>query len=300
MEKNKLAGHLALAAAYIIFSLNIVFCKGIANSASITPIALFSLRAIGASSLFWLISLFLPKEKVAKGDFWKIALASTLGLFVPQLAFLEAITMTTAIDTAIVSTLSPIFTMFIAALFLKEPITVKKAGGVALSFAGVIFLIFNSVTAANGVTHSRPLGIIFMLINNLSFASYLGIFRPLISRYSVITFMKWMFLCALIVSLPFSAKDLVATQYSAIPLDVLLEIGFLIFFATFVAYFLIPIGQKALRPTICSMYSYMQPIIASVIAIIMGMDILTWQKVVATLLVITGVIIVNRSRAASH
>lgn len=297
-QNSKLAGHLSLAAAYIIFSLNIVFCKDIANSASITPIALFSLRAIGASSLFWLISLFLPKEKVAKKDFWQIALASTLGLFIPQLAFLKAITMTTAIDTAIVSTLSPIFTMFIAAIFLKEPITVKKAGGVAISFAGVIFLILNSVVAANGVTQSKPMGIVLILINNLSFAAYLGIFRPLISRYSVITFMKWMFLCALIVSLPFSAKDLVSTQYAAIPTNALLEIGFLIFFATFVAYFLIPIGQKSLRPTICSMYSYMQPIIASIIAIIMGMDVLTWQKVLATMLVITGVIIVNKSRAA--
>lgn len=300
MEQNsKLPGHFALAAAYIIFSLNIVFCKDIANSETISPMALFSCRAIGACFLFWLISFFLPEEKVDPGDFWKIALASTLGLFIPQVAFLKAITMTTAIDTAIVSTLAPIFTMFIAAIFLKEPITVKKAGGVALSFAGVLFLIFNSVTAGNGVTHSRPFGIVLMLINNISFASYLGIFRPLISKYSVITFMKWMFLFALLLSLPFSASDLASTRFSSMPVNVMLEIGFVIFFATFVAYFLIPLGQKRLRPTICSMYSYMQPIVASLIAIVIGMDVLSWQKVAATLLVISGVVIVNGSRAAS-
>lgn len=298
--KSILKGHLAAGTAYAIFGLNIVFCKDIAACGLVSPIALFSLRAIGASLLFWAISLITPREKVAPGDLWKIAVASVLGLFVPQLTFLIACTMTTAIDISILSTLSPIFTMFIAALVLKEPITVKKAGGVALSFAGVLFLIFNSVVHPNGIESSKPLGIILMLLNALSFASYLGIFRPLIAKYSVITFMKWMFLFALLISLPFSAADLAVTPYAAIPANVLLEIGFLILFATFVAYFLIPVGQKNIRPTLVSMYSYLQPIIAAIVAIAIGMDRLSWQKVLATVLVVTGVVIVNKSRAASH
>lgn len=295
-----LKGHLAAGAAYAIFGLNIVFCKDIAACGLVSPIALFSLRAIGASLLFWAISPLVPREKVDAKDLWKIAAASVVGLFVPQLTFLAACTMTTAIDISILSTLSPIFTMFIAALVLKEPITVKKAGGVALSFAGVLFLIFNSVVHPNGVESSSAWGIVLMLINALSFASYLGIFRPLIAKYSVITFMKWMFLFALLVSLPFSASDLAVTPYGQIPSNVLWEIGFLILFATFVAYFLIPIGQKNIRPTLVSMYSYLQPIIAAMVAIAIGMDRLSWQKVLATVLVVTGVLIVNRSRAAGN
>ena len=297
---KQLIGNLAAAGAYTIFGLNIVFCKDIANSAVIGPLPLFTLRAIGASSLFWIISLIRPYEKVDLRDLWKIALASIVGLFIPQVTFLWAITMSTTIDTSIISTLAPIFTMFIAAIALKEPITVKKAAGVALSFAGVLFLIFNSVTASNGIEKTSPLGIALLLLNALSFASYLGIFRPLIARYSVVTFMKWMFLFSFLFALPFSARGLISTDFAAIPGNVIWEIGFLIFFATFVAYFLIPVGQKNIRPTIVSMYSYLQPIIAAVISVILGMDSFTWQKWVAAALVVIGVITVNRSRAASN
>ena len=298
MRSDKLKGHLSIAAAYTIFGLNLVFCKDIANSGTVSPYVLFTLRAIGASALFWLLSLFMPKEKVDRGDYWKIACASIVGLFVPQMTFLMAITMTSAIDTAIIGTLGPIFTMFFAFFFLKEPITGKKAGGVALSFAGILFLIFNSVHAG-GASVTSPWGVVLLLVNSLSFSLYLGIFRPLISKYSVVTFMKWTFLFSLIVSLPISAKGLVTTDYAAIPVNVRWEIGYLIFFATFVAYFLIPYAQKFIRPTLVSMYSYIQPIIAAIVSIWAGIDTMTWQKILASLLVVGGVILVSKSRAAA-
>lgn len=297
MQKDKLKGHLSIAAAYTIFGLNLVFCKDIANSETLSPYALFTLRAVGASALFWLLSLFTPKEKVAKGDYSKIAAASLIGLFIPQMTFLMAITMTSAIDTAIIGTLGPIFTMFFAFMFLKEPITGKKAGGVAISFAGILFLIFNSVHEG-GAAATSPMGVFLLLVNSLSFSLYLGLFRPLISRYSVITFMKWSFLFSLILSLPISARELVTTDFLAIPADVLWEVAYLIFFATFVAYFLIPYGQKFIRPTLVSMYSYLQPIIAAIVSIWAGVDTLTWQKVLASILVVGGVVLVSRSRAA--
>ena len=296
-NNDQLKGHLSIAAAYTIFGLNLVFCKDIANSGAVSPYVLFTLRAIGASALFWLLSLFTPKERVERKDYWKIAAASLVGLFIPQMTFLMAITMTSAIDTAIIGTLGPVFTMIFAFLFLKEPITGKKAGGVALSFAGILFLIFNSVHEG-GAAATSPWGVALLLVNSLSFSLYLGLFRPLISKYSVITFMKWSFLFSLLVSLPISAKGLVKTDYAAIPGNVLWEIGYLIFFATFVAYFLIPYGQKFIRPTLVSMYSYLQPIIAAIVSILAGVDTLSWQKILASVLVVGGVILVSRSRAA--
>lgn len=299
MMNDKLSGHLSIAAAYTIFGLNIVFCKDIANSEVVEPEVLFTLRAIGASALFWLISLFLPKERIEKGDSLKIVAASFTGLFVPQMTFLMAITMSSSIDTAVLGTLGPIFTMFFAFLFLGEPITGRKAGGVALSFAGVIFLIFNSVHSG-GASSSSPMGIALLLLNSISFSFYLGYFRPLISKYSVVTFMKWMFLASLLLSLPFSFKGLISTDFAAIPAGIRWEIGYLIVFATFFAYFLIPFGQKRIRPTLVSMYNYLQPIIAAIVSIAIGMDSLTWQKILATALVVGGVVLVSRSRAAQN
>ena len=293
---RQLIGHLASFGAYAIFGLNIVFCKDIANQGELSPIFLFTLRAFCAGLLFWMLGLFTRREKVPAIDLLRMAGAALLGLVIPQMTFLTAITMTAPIDLSVVQSMTPIMTMFVAAIFLKEPITWKKAGGVALSFAGVLWLIFQSTHAA-GPVQTRPLGIILTITNALCFALYLGICRPVIQRYSVVTLMKWMFLFAFLVSLPFSAKQVVALDYAAVPAKVWWEVGYLIIFATFVAYFLIPIGQQRIRPTLVSMYGYLQPIIASAVGIAIGMDRLTWMKLLAAVCVFVGVAIVNRSRA---
>ena len=118
MASEQLRGHLTIAAAYSIFGLNVVLCKDIANSEAVSPYVLFTFRAIGASALFWLVSIFQPEEKIEKGDLWRMALASFLGLFLTQMSFLVGITMATAIDSAILGTLGPVFTMIFAYFFI--------------------------------------------------------------------------------------------------------------------------------------------------------------------------------------
>ena len=111
--------------------------------------------------------------------------------------------------------------------------------------------------------------------------------------------MKWMFLFSFLLSLPFSIPHLPQSDFAAVPVTVWWEIGFMIFFSTFVAYYLIPVGQQRIRPTLVSMYGYLQPIIAIAVAIWTGMDRLTFTKILAALLVFTGVWVVNQSRAAT-
>ena len=292
-------GHLASAAAYIIFGFNVVVCRDIAIDGHVAPIVLFSMRALAAGALFWLVSLFGPRERVPWRDLLRLAGAGVLGLFLPQLTFLHAIAHTTPVDLSVMSTTTPIFTMFVAAIFLREPITWKKAVGVALSFGGILWLILQSTFSSGGPSQTEPVGILFCFANYIVFALYLGTCRPLIARYSATTSMKWMFLFSFLLSLPFSLPQLPVTCFSAVPARVWWEIGYMIFFSTFLAYWLIPIGQQRIRPTLVSMYGYLQPIIAVAVAIWAGMDRLTPTKVVAALLVFAGVWVVNRSRAAT-
>ena len=274
-------GHLAAAGAYVIFGINVVVCRDIAIEGHIEPIVLFSMRALIAGGLFWLLSLFSPKEHVPKKDLLKLAGAGILGLFLPQLTFLHAIAHTTPVDLSVMSTTTPIFTMFVAAIFLKEPITWKKALGVALSFGGILWLILQSTFGSNGPSETEPVGIMFCFANYIVFALYLGTCRNLIGRYSVVTSMKWMFLVSFLVSLPFSLPKLSSTEFALVSSQVWWEIGFMIFFSTFIAYYLIPVGQKRIRPTLVSMYGYLQPIIAIAAAIWTGLDHLTATKVTA-------------------
>lgn len=299
-ERDSILGHLACFTAYLIFGLNIVVCKELTTSGAISPLALFTLRSMGAGSLFWLISLFRPKERVDRRDFPKIFCASVLGFFLAQISFLFAISRITPMDCSIVASLAPFYTMFIAAYTLKEPLSAQKIGGVVLSLCGVIYLILNGVTASTGVVETTPLGVLLMLVNSLCFALYLGIFKPLISKYSVITFMRWIFLFSTLMTLPFSASELLEVEYSTLPTPYIAELAFLIVCATFVTYFLIPVGQKLLRPTLVGMYTYVQPIVATVVSIYVGLDELTLSKVIAAITVFAGVVIVSRSRQKAN
>lgn len=292
-------GHLACAAAYVIFGINVVVCRDIATDGGVEPIVLFAMRALVAGGLFWIVSLFMPKERVPWQDLLRLAVAGILGLFLPQLTFLHAIAHTTPVDLSVMSTTTPIFTMFVAAIFLKEPITWKKALGVALSFGGILWLILQSTFGGNGASETEPVGIAYCFANYIVFALYLGTCRNLIARYSVVTSMKWMFLVSFVIAVPFALPHLPTTDFAAVPGYVWWEIGFMIIFSTFIAYYLVPVGQKRIRPTLVSMYGYLQPIIAIAVAIWTGMDRLTVTKVVAAVLVFTGVWVVNRSRAAA-
>ena len=297
---QSILGHLAGFIAYAIFGFNIIVCKDLTSDGLIPPLGIFTLRSLGAGALFWLISLFMPREKVDRKDFPKIFIASMLGFFTCQITFLVGLPYITPMDCSIMTALAPVYTMIVAAIALKEPITFKKAGGVAISLAGVIYLILSRSAIAGGAAQTTPFGILMIVFNILSFSMYLGIFKPLIAKYSVVTFMKWIFLFSFCVAAPFSARGLTEVDWAGIPSIQYAELAYLIICATFITYFLIPVAQKRIRPTIISMYSYVQPIIAISISIAIGMDILTWQKVLAAAMVFGGVIIVSYSKSAKQ
>lgn len=272
LTREKIAGNLSCFAAYAIFGFNIISCRSIALDGNITPMALFCLRSFGATALFWLCSLFVaPGEQVELKDLWKVAAASFLGLFMTQLSFLYSVTKCTAIDVSIMSTLTPIMTLIISAIVIKERITWNGIAG--------------------------------MVVNTLCFASYVGIFKPLIQKYPVVTFMKWMFLFSSLMALPFSFSAFGASDLAAVPMNLMWQVIFVVVAATFIAYFLIPVGQKRLKPVIVCMYTYVQPVIAMAISLAMGMDTLNWLKIIATVLVFSGVGLVNfvpKSNVNSH
>lgn len=309
--RSALTGNLACFIAYLIFGFNIIFCKNISDCGMVSPWALYLMRAIGALTLFLLCDGIMKLAGRCKAapepeapavrriggvevrDLWKIAIASFLGLFMTQLAFLKAITMATPMDVAILSLMSPIMTMIIAAIFLKDRISARGVTGLTISFCGVLFIVLNTVSTRTGAAETTIGGVLLMIVNTLCFASYVGIFKPLIQKYRVVTFMKWMFVFSTLFALPFGLKDLLAVDYAALPTNIIWQILFVVIGATFISYFLIPIGQKRLKPVIVCMYSYVQPIVAMCISLAVGMDTITLPKVIAAILVFTGVTLVN-------
>ena len=299
-QKNSITGHLSALIAYSIFGFNIIVCKDLTSDGLIPPLGIFTLRSLVAGALFWLVSLFRPKEKIERKDYIHIFMASMLGFMTCQVTFLVGLPYITPLDCSVMTAMAPIYTMIVAAIVIKEPITFQKAAGVIISFAGIIYLIISRAATPGGAAASTPFGIFMIVLNVLSFSMYLGIYKPLIAKYSVVTFMKWIFLFSTIVAAPLSIKGLINVDWAGIPAVQYAELSYLIICATFISYFLIPVAQRRIRPTLISMYSYVQPIIAIAVSIAIGMDTLTWQKVLATALVFGGLVIVSYSRSRAN
>lgn len=151
-ERKKMAGHAACFAAYAIFGFNIIVCKDLMGGHLVSPLAIFTLRSIGAGIIFWILSAFMPHEHVDRKDYPKIFAASFLGFFLTQITFLVAIPDVTPMHCSIISAMSPIYTMFIAAIVLKEPLSWQKVLAALMVFTGV-FIVSRSRAAGNSAPH---------------------------------------------------------------------------------------------------------------------------------------------------
>jgi drug/metabolite transporter (DMT)-like permease len=298
MEDKNFKGHVSLLVAYLVFGLNTPISKAILAEGDISAMALTFYRFAGAAALFWLASLFVKREHVSLRDIMLLNLASLFAIFINQMSFIVGLSMTSPVDASVITTLVPVMTMLFAAFFLKEPITWKKVIGVVVGAFGALLLILNG----NIISHNTASveGNLLCMLSCLAFAIYLTAFKRLIIRYNAVTSMKWMFLCATVCSFPFCRRDISAIDYLAMPADIYFRIAFIVVLATFVAYLLIPIGQKLLRPTIVSMYNYIQPLVSSFVAVILGMDVFGWIKSLAALLIFLGVYIVTQSKSRAQ
>ena len=296
MTKDKWQGHMAILATNLIFGLNTPIAKTIVP-VWIGPYGLTLLRMSFATLIFWLVGLFAAKEKIAIRDLVIIFFGALFGLVGAQLSFANALLYTSPVNISIIAAMTPVAVMLLAAIVLKEPITLKKATGVLLGAGGALLIIFHSISGTQ--TEGSLLGNLLCVINVITYAVYLVITRPVSQRYSPIALMKWMFLFSALISLPFGFTDLMHTKafQAGVEWNVLLRIAYVVIMATGIAYFLVPMALKRIRPTTASMYNNLQPIIASVIAILIGQDILTWDKPVAALLVFSGVYLVTQSKA---
>ena len=296
MNKEKIRGHVAMLFTSLIFGVNIPLSKNLMPD-WMSPLGLtYSRFAFGAMA-FWLLSLFLKSEKVSRKDMGILFIGSLLGVGLNQAAFISGLQMTSATNASIVITITPILAMIISFFILKEPITFKKTGGVIIGLIGVLAMILTSeVSGAD--REASLIGDLLCVVSSLSYAFFLVVTRGISKRYSSVTIMKWMFLFSSIMFLPFGYKDVFTARiftegtFAAWSSYVYLLVG-----ATFITYLLIPIAQKQIRPTTIGMYNYLQPLVASYIAIMWGYDVFSWSKPLSAILIFAGVYLVTTSKS---
>ncbi|WP_373830797.1 DMT family transporter [Bacteroides heparinolyticus] len=292
MKKN-IQGHLFALSANILWGLMAPIGKSALTEFS--PLSVTTFRMVGAAACFWLLSLFCKREQVDHRDLLKMFFAALFALVFNQGVYIFGLSMTSPINASIVTTTLPIVTMVVAAIYLKEPVTNKKVLGIFVGALGALILITSSRAAANG--NGSIFGDLLCLAAQISFSIYLTVFKGLSQRYSPITLNKWMFAYASICYIPFSYRDVAAIEWSGISASALLQVGYVVVGGSFLAYIFIMSAQRLLRPTVVSMYNYMQPIVASTVAIILGLGVFSPEKGVAISLVFLGVYIVTQSKS---
>jgi drug/metabolite transporter (DMT)-like permease len=284
-----------MAGANVIWGLMSPVSKVVMGMGVITPLLLTNFRIIGAAMLFWLLGSFTKREHVPVPDLLRLVGAAVIGIMLNQGCFIFGVGLSSPGEASIITTTMPMWVMVLAYFFLKEPITVKKVGGILLGATGALVLVLggNAVTAKG----SNPmLGDLLVLFAQLSYASYLTIYKNFIKKYSLVTLMKWMFLFAAIMLTPFSLPTILSTDWSGLSLMECMGTGYVVVFGTFIAYICIMIGQKNLRPTLVGMYNYLQPVVASLVGVWLGLDSFTPMKVLAVVLIFVGVYLVAISR----
>ena len=289
--KDTWKSHLALFTANLLYGVNYVIAKGV-MPVYISPIALTFLRIIPATALFWIVGLMVKTYKIEKWDYLNLFLAGLFGVFLNQSMFIKGLSLSGPINASIIMTTNPILVLLVSAVAMREKISSLKLTGIVVGAIGTLILVAGK--GFSGFSSQNITGDLLLLGNSVSFAVYMIFAKPLMRKYEAILVLKWMFLFGALLYFPFGLNEFMAIKWGIMPVHVLFSLGYVVFGTTFLTYFLINYSLKRLKPTTVSIYIYIQPVIACITAVIIGVDSLTVINISASFLVFVGVYLVSR------
>jgi len=291
MNKRTIALFAAFAATSI-FGFNHTIAKELMPDV-LSPNALLYCRVVGAAICFWFISLFLANEKIEVKDFKLIIVCAFFGMGLNMITALNGLYNSTPINSAIITTLAPIFIFLISVIIIKEKITSRKYLGVFVGFCGTLTLILlneKSVSSAPNIN----MGNYYLFINSISYALYFVLVKPLTKKYTMITIMKWLFLFSIFINMPFGLIEFTEINWVEISGVSLLKISYVVICTTFLVYLLNLYALKNLKASTVGMFIYLQPVIGILFAIYRGADKLSVADATSVLLVFIGVYLVSK------
>ena len=291
MDKRTLA-LLAALGATTIYGLNHTIAKEVMPT-YIQGFGFVQVRLLGAAILFWLVSLFIPQQKIDRADLPKMLLCALFGMDINMLCFFKGIELSTPINSAVLITITPILVFVFSAILIKERLLLPRVVGVILGFIGALVLI----VFGNEVRQDAPnipLGNTLFVVNASSFAMYLVLVKSLSAKYTTVHLLKWLFLFGFIMALPISYPEFSEVGWSALPFEALWRFTFVVIGTTFMTYLLNVYALKQLKASTVGVFTYLQPLIGIAYAIVVGADALTAYKFGAGGVVLLGVYLVTK------
>lgn len=257
----------------------------------VQPFGFISMRVGGSMILFWLIAPFFSSEKIQKQDFLRIIAAAFFGVALNMLTFFKGLSYTSPIMGAVLMVTTPMIVLVLSAILMKEKMQSRKVVGLLLGLAGTITLILYGKSMVNAPNAS--LGNLLVFINAVSYGFYLIIVKKLMDKYNAFAFVKWIYTFGFLMVLPFGWSEFQAIDFTNLPIDIIWKIGFVVVFSTFLTYLLNLVSMRELKPTIVAVFIYLQPLFATIFALALGKDQLTFVKIISAVLIFVGVYLVT-------
>ena len=291
MDKRTLA-LLAALGATTIYGLNHTIAKEVMPT-YIQGFGFVQVRLLGAAILFWLVSLFIPQQKIDRADVPKMLLCALLGMVVNMLCFFKGIELSTPINSAVLITITPILVFVFSAILIKERLLLPRVVGVVLGFIGALVLI----VFGNEIRQDAPnipLGNALFILNASSFGLYLVLVKSLSAKYTTVHLLKWLFLFGFIMALPISYPEFSQVNWTDLPYEAVWHFAFVVIGTTFMTYLLNVYALKQLKASTVGVFTYLQPLIGIAYAIMVGADGLTAYKLGTGSVVLLGVYLVTK------
>ena len=257
----------------------------------VQPFGFISMRVGGSMILFWLIAPFFSSEKIQKQDFPRIIAAAFFGVALNMLTFFKGLSYTSPIMGAVLMVTTPMIVLVLSAILMKEKMQSRKVLGLFLGLVGTVTLILYGKSMVNAPNAS--LGNLLVFINAVSYGFYLIIVKKLMDKYNAFAFVKWIYTFGFLMVLPFGWSEFQAIDFTNLPIDIIWKIGFVVVFSTFLTYLLNLVSMRELKPTIVAVFIYLQPLFATIFALALGKDQLTFVKIISAVLIFVGVYLVT-------
>ena len=297
--KSVWKAHFALLLVNILYGASHILAKGVMPN-YLSPSVFILLRVLGAVVLFWSILYFSKIKKIDKKDLLRFIFCGFFGVALNQLCFFHGLNLSSSINSGIIMTMNPIVVVLLSFLFLKEKLSIYRVAGVLLGAAGACLLTLDGFS----VNSSSAFGDLLLLVNCTSYAFYLVLAKPLMSKYEPLTVITYVFSFGMIFVLlyPSTLVELSNTQFNNIPFDAWLKIIYIIVGVTFLTYLLTLYGLKFLSASTSSSYIYTQPIMVIIFAYLFAYigfsddytDSITIQKMFYMLLIFIGVYLTGK------
>ena len=283
---------IAVSIATLIYGVTFTIAKEV-MPIYIQPYAFILLRVSSGTLVFWTASLFVTRQKIEKGDYKKIMIASFFGIALNMLSFFKGLSLTSPISASVMMVTSPIMVLIFSSILIRKPIGKQRILGVFVGLIGALLLITLG-SSSKGTSENSAFGNFLVFLNAASYGLYLVLAKDLIKKYNPVVFIKWLYLFGLIFVIPFGYGELTAIVWQEIPTNIYWNIGFILIFTTCITYLFNLYGLSKLKPTTVSVFIYLQPVIATIYALIVGADSLNLVKICATLLIFFGVYLVTK------